>query len=214
MASSLLTLEDLEPPAFTGEIVKYARADFSPPGSGQIGPLVNFEIKQEFAKQFGEFTGQNTKRRMAIVLDGRVQSAPTLQSRISDSGQITGIATLEEAADVALVLRTGSLPINLHVEEIRAIGPTLGQDSINAGRRAALVGGIAVIAAILLYYGPLFGTVLTLGLFLVMFLIFGILAGLGAALTLPGLACLVLTIGAAVDGKVCLLYTSDAADDS
>ena len=202
MASSLLTLEDLEPPAFTGEIVKYARADFSPPGSGQIGPLVNFEIKQEFAKQFWEFTGQNTKRRMAIVLDGRVQSAPTLQSRISDSGQITGIATLEEAADVALVLRTGSLPINLHVEEIRAIGPTLGQDSINAGRRAALVGGIAVIAAILLYYGPLFGTVLTLGLFLVMFLIFGILAGLGAALTLPGLAGLVLTIGAAVDGNV------------
>jgi hypothetical protein len=78
---------------------------------------------------------------MAIVLDGVIQTAPTLNSRISDSGQITGIPTLEEAADTALVLRSGSLPISLTVEEIRAIGPTLGQDSINAGTTAALIGG-------------------------------------------------------------------------
>ncbi len=199
---SQLTLDDLEETAFTGEIIRSARADFAPPGTGQIGPLVLFDIKQEFVREFGDFTGRNIQRNMAIVLDGVIQSAPILQSRISDSGQISGIATIEEASDIALVLRTGSLPINLRVEEIRAIGPTLGQDSINAGRRAALIGGTAVIAAILLYYGPLFGGVLTLGLSLVMLLIFGTLAGLGAVLTLPGLAGLVLTIGAAVDGNV------------
>ena len=199
---SQLTLDDLEETAFTGEIIRSARADFAPPGTGQIGPLVLFDIKQEFVHEFGDFTGRNIQRNMAIVLDGVIQSAPILQSRISDSGQISGIATIEEASDIALVLRTGSLPINLRVEEIRAIGPTLGQDSINAGRRAALIGGTAVIAAILLYYGPLFGGVLTLGLSLVMLLVFGTLAGLGAVLTLPGLAGLVLTIGAAVDGNV------------
>ena len=80
---------------------------------------------------------------MAIVLDGVIQSAPTLQSRISDSGQITGLVDLDEASDIALVLRSGSLPINLKVEEIRSIGPTLGQDSIDAGRTAALMGGLA-----------------------------------------------------------------------
>ena len=199
---SQLTLDDLEETAFTGEIIRSARADFAPPGTGQIGPLVLFDIKQEFVRELGDFTGRNIQRNMAIVLDGVIQSAPILQSRISDSGQISGIATIEEASDIALVLRTGSLPINLRVEEIRAIGPTLGQDSINAGRRAALIGGTAVIAAILLYYGPLFGGVLTLGLSLVMLLIFGTLAGLGAVLTLPGLAGLILTIGAAVDGNV------------
>ena len=197
-----LTLDDLEGIAFTGEIIRNARADFAPPGSGQIGPLVQFDIHQEYVREFGDFTGRNVGRSMAIVLDGVIQSAPVLRSRISDSGQITGIADIEEASDIALVLRSGSLPINLRVEEIRAIGPTLGQDSINAGTRAAIIGGIAVVVAILLYYGPLFGGILTLGLVLIMVFIFGALAGLGAALTLPGLAGLVLTIGAAVDGNV------------
>jgi SecD/SecF fusion protein len=200
--TQLLTLDDLDEVAFTGEIVRTASADFAPPGSGTIGPLVTFEIARDTANDFGNFTGGNIGRRLAIVLDGIIQSAPTLQARISDSGQITGINDLEEASDIALVLRSGSLPINLEVEEIRAIGPTLGQDSINAGRTAALIGGGAVVLAILLYYGPLFGGVLTVGLGLVILFIFGVLAGLGAALTLPGLAGLVLTIGAAVDGNV------------
>jgi SecD/SecF fusion protein len=197
-----LTLDDLEEVAFTGEIIRTARADFDRVGGTALGPAVFFDIRREFVNDFGNFTGSNISRRMAIVLDGRIQTAPTLQSRISDSGQITGIETLEEASDIALVLRSGSLPINLQVEEIRAIGPTLGQDSIAAGTRAAIVGGLLVVAAIVLYYGPLFGSVLMLGLVLVMIFIFGALAGLGAALTLPGLAGLVLTIGAAVDGNV------------
>jgi SecD/SecF fusion protein len=201
-ATPELTLDDLEAVAFTGEIIRTARADFERIGSATLGPAVLFEVRADDARAFGDFTGSNVGRRMAIVLDGVIQTAPTLNSRISDSGQITGIPTLEEAADTALVLRSGSLPISLTVEEIRAIGPTLGQDSINAGTRAALIGGVAVIAFILAFYGPLFGGALAIGLGLVMLFIFGVLAALGAALTLPGIAGLVLTIGAAVDGNV------------
>jgi SecD/SecF fusion protein len=201
-ATQELVAADLEDVAFTGEIIRTARADFERVGTATLGPAVFFEVRAESARAFGDFTGSNVGRRMAIVLDDTIQTAPTLNSRISDSGQITGIPTLEEAADTALVLRSGSLPISLTVEEIRAIGPTLGQDSINAGTTAALIGGAAVVVFILLYYGPLFGGALTAGLALVLLFIFGVLAGLGAALTLPGLAGLVLTIGAAVDGNV------------
>ena len=202
-ASAQLTDANLEPAAFTGEILQNAQADFNRVGGATLGgAVVLFDIKREFADDFGAFTGSNIGRRMAIVLDGVVQSAPTINGRISNSGQIDGMESLEEASDLALVLRSGSLPINLYVEEVRAIGPSLGRDSIAAGTRAAAVGGLAVIAAILLYYGPLFGGVLTVGLLFIMVLVFGVLAGLGAALTLPGLAGLVLTIGAAVDGNV------------
>lgn len=197
-----MTLADLEAVAFTGEIIRTARADFERIGATTMGPAVFFEIRSDDARAFGDFTGGNVGRRMAIVLDGQIQTAPTLNSRITDSGQITGIGSLDEASDIALVLRSGSLPFNLDVEEIRAIGPTLGQDSINAGTTAAMIGGAAVVVFILLYYGPLFGGALAIGLGLVMLFVFGILAGLGAALTLPGLAGLVLTIGAAVDGNV------------
>ncbi len=202
LPTAQLTLEQLEETAFTGEIVRTASADFERVGGASMGPAVFFEIKREDASDFGDFTGQNTGRRMAIVLDGTIITAPTLQSRISDSGQITGIDSLEEATDIALVLRSGSLPINLQVQEVRAIGPTLGQDSIRAGRNAALIGGAAVILVILAYYGPLFGGILTIGVAMALLFVFGVLAGLGAALTLPGLAGLVLTIGAAVDGNV------------
>ncbi len=202
LATADLTLGDLEGVAFTGEIIRTARADFERIGSATLGPAVLFEVRAEDARAFGDFTGSNIGRRMAIVLDGIIQTAPTLNSRITDSGQITGITSLEEAADTALVLRSGSLPIALTVEQISAIGPTLGQDSIAAGTRAAIIGGLAVIVFILAFYGPLFGGALTIGLALVMLFIFGALAALGAALTLPGLAGLVLTIGAAVDGNV------------
>ena len=194
---------DMEPTAFTGEILRDARADFDRLGGATVtGAVVLFDVKREFAGDFGAFTHSNIGNRMAVVLDGNVITAPRIQGAISDSGQITGMDSLDEATNVALVLRSGSLPINLEVEEIRAIGPTLGQDSIAAGTRAALIGGALVVATILLYYGPLFGGVLTFGLVLVVLFIFGALAGLGAVLTLPGLAGLVLTIGAAVDGNV------------
>ncbi len=202
LPNDALTLDDLESAAFTGEIVSTARAEFQQVPGAPSGPVVVFEIRREDAQAFGDFTGRNVNRRMAIVLDGTIVTSPTLQSRISDSGQITGIGSLDEASDIAVVLRSGSLPISLHVEEIRAIGPTLGQDSINAGRIAALIGGGAVLVTVVAYYGPLFGGVLAVGVALALLIIFGVLAGLGAALTLPGLAGLVLTIGAAVDGNV------------
>jgi SecD/SecF fusion protein len=200
---SELLPEDLEDVAFTGEILRDARADFNRLGGATLGgALVLFDIKPEFVQQFSDFTGNNIGRRMAIVLDGVVQTAPSINGRISDSGQIEGVGTIEEASDTALVLRSGSLPINLNIEEVRATGPTLGRDAINAGVRAAIIGAVAVVLTILFYYGPLFGGVLTLGLVLAMLFIFGVLAGLEATLTLPGLAGLVLTIGAAVDGNV------------
>lgn len=202
LPTEALTLDDLEPVAFTGEIVSTASAQFQQVPGAPTGPVVVFEIRPGDAQAFGNFTGGNVSRRMAIVLDGRIITAPTLQSRISDSGQITGIGTLDEASDIAVVLRTGSLPISLKVDEVRSIGPTLGQDSITKGTTAAIVGGALVILAVLIYYGPLFGGVLAFGVVLAMLFIFGVLAGLGAALTLPGLAGLVLTIGSAVDGNV------------
>ncbi len=202
LPTEALTASDLEDVAFTGEIIADARAEFMQVPGAPSGPVVTFDIRRENASDFGNFTGRNVNRRMAIVLDGTIVTAPTLQSRISDTGQITGIGSLEEASDIAVVLRSGSLPISLHVAEVRSIGPTLGQDAINAGTTAAIIGGIAVIVAVVAYYGPLFGGVLAFGVMLAMLFIFGILAGLSAALTLPGLAGLVLTIGAAVDGNV------------
>ena len=202
LPTSELTASDLEDIAFTGEIISTARAEFMQVPGAVSGPVVAFEIKRESATAFGNFTGNNVNRRMAIVLDGNIVTAPTLQSRISDSGQITGIASLDEASDIAVVLRSGSLPISLTVGEVRSIGPTLGRDAINSGTLAAIIGGVAVVVAVLIYYGPLFGGVLTFGVILAMLFIFGVLAGLGASLTLPGLAGLVLTIGAAVDGNV------------
>ncbi len=203
LATEQMTLEDLEPTAFTGEILQDARADFNRLGGATLGgAVVLFDIKREFADDFGAFTGGNIGRSMAIVLDGNIITAPTLQGRISDSGQITGIGALEEASDIALVLRSGSLPINLQVEEIRAIGPTLGADSVAAGLRAGLLGALGVVVAVMLYFGPLFGGILAFGLVYVMLLTFGALAGLGAVLTLPGLAGLVLTLGSSVDGNV------------
>ena len=202
LATEQLTLDDLEEVAFTGEIVADARAEFLQVPGSTGGPVVSFDIQRDYISDFGSFTGGNVNRRMAIVLDNVIVTAPTLQSRISDSGQITGVGSLDEASDIAVVLRSGSLPISLHVGEVRSIGPTLGQDAINAGTIAAVIGSAAVIVAVVAYYGPLFGGVLAFGVILAMLFIFGVLAGLDAALTLPGLAGLVLTIGAAVDGNV------------
>src|SRR5690606_17419754 len=163
LPTEALTASDLEDVAFTGEIIADARAEFMQVPGAPSGPVVTFDIRRENASDFGNFTGRNVNRRMAIVLDGTIVTAPTLQSRISDTGQITGIGSLEEASDIAVVLRSGSLPISLHVAEVRSIGPTLGQDAINAGTVAAIIGGAAVIVAVVAYYGPLFGGVLAFG---------------------------------------------------
>ena len=193
-----MTAADLEPTAFTGEVLQNAETGFSQFNQ----PIVNFQIRNRDAGAFGQFTGGAVGRRMAIVLDGKVVSAPTINQRISNSGQITGQFTLEEATDLALVLRSGSLPISLRTEGVTAVGPTLGRDAINAGVKAALIGGAGVVVLVFLYYGPLFGGILVVGLLYVMLLNLGILSGLNATLTLPGLAGLILTIGAAADGNI------------
>lgn len=193
-----MTDADLEPAAFTGEALQNASTVYD-----QFGrPTVNFQIRGQDARAFGEFTGGAVGRRMAIVLDGNVVSAPTINQRISADGQITGQFTVDEASDLALVLRSGSLPISLRTEGVTAVGPTLGRDAVSAGVRAALIGGAAVVVLVLAYYGPIFGGILVLGLLYVMLLNLGILAGLNATLTLPGLAGLILTIGAAADGNI------------
>lgn len=197
-----LTIADLEDVAFTGEVISTASAAYNSQPGAAIGPMVTFEIRNRDQSAFGNFTGSNLGRRMAIVMDGQVITAPQLNGRISDSGQITGVGDIEEASDLALVLRSGSLPFNLEVEEVRSIGPTLGQDSIEAGTIAGILGIILVVITVLVVYGPVFGGALVFGLVVAMLFIFGILAGLGAALTLPGLGGLVLTLGAAVDGNV------------
>ena len=193
-----MTPADLEPTAFTGEVLQNAETGFSQFNQ----PIVNFQIRNRDAGAFGQFTGGAVGRRMAIVLDGKVVSAPTINQRISNSGQITGQFTLPEATDLALVLRSGSLPISLRTEGVTAVGPTLGRDAINAGVKAALIGGAGVVVLVFLYYGPLFGGILVIGLLYVMLLNLGILSGLNATLTLPGLAGLILTIGAAADGNI------------
>ena len=199
LEKDLIKPEDLGPPLLTGADLADARAVFDEFGR----PQVSLTFAPEGAKKFEEVTRQNIGKRLAIVLDGRVYTAPVIRQAIT-GGQavIEGLSSVEEASEIALVLRSGSLPVPLKVAEIRAIGPTLGQDAIQAGIRSALIGTLAIFLLIFAYYGPHLGLVASLGLLYTSALILGLLSGLGATLTLPGIAGLVLTLGAAVDGNV------------
>ena len=184
----------------TGTILADAWVD-----AGQFGlPEVSFRLTREGARAFGQLTGSNLRRRLAIVLDGVVQSAPVIQSRITDRGQITGQFTRQEAGDLAVVLRAGALPAPIVVEEERTVGPTLGRDSIHAGLMATAFGGGLVILFMVGYYW--FAGLIAIGALLLNFLL--ILGGLGylqATLTMPGIAGMILTLGMAVDANV-LIY--------
>ena len=189
---------DLDPALLTGEAIARAATQFDQFGQ----PTVSFELTPKGASIFSDVTGNNIGKRFAIVLDDVVQSAPRINGRIGASGQITGNFTLEEANDLSLVLRSGALRIPVNIVETRAIGPTLGADAIRQGLTAALIGVAAIFVLVYVYYGLFFGTVAALGLLFSGLAIFGMMAGLGAVLTLPGIAGLVLTIGSAVDGNV------------
>ncbi len=199
LEARLMKLEDLGPPLLTGADLETAHTVFDSFGR----PQVSMTFTPEGAKKFAEVTRANVGRRLAIVLDGRVYSAPVIRQAILD-GQavIDGLGSLEEASEIALVLRSGSLPVAVHVEELRAIGPTLGADAIRSGVIASVVGGLLIFVVIFFYYGLWFGLVASLGLIYTAVLVLGMLSGLGATLTLPGIAGLILTIGAAVDGNV------------
>ncbi len=165
-------------------------------------PQVLFELNRRGGRAFQQLTGAHIGDRIAIVLDGEVVSAPVVRDRIGSRGSIDlGTADMNEATDLALVLRAGALPAPLRIMEERAVGPSLGQDSVDQGRIAGIVGIIAVIVIMILYYkvaGML--AVTALGIYLV--LVLGGLAVLNATLTLPGIAGLILSIGMAVDANV------------
>jgi preprotein translocase subunit SecD len=172
------------------------------PGTDNPGRYeVHFTLSIEAAKRFGPFTEANINRPMAIVLDHRVQSAPTIQSRIEDNGRITGNFDQDAAKDLALILRAGALPASIKYLEERTIGPSLGADSIREGVRASIIGLLAVMVFLLVYY-RLSGANAVIALLLNLVILLAALAYFGAVLTLPGIAGVVLTIGMGVDSNV------------
>ncbi len=164
-------------------------------------PAVSFTLSAEGGRKFGAVTETNIGRQLAIILDGRVQSAPTLQSRITTDGRITGSFTQEEVANLALVLRSGALPARLTYLEERVIGPSLGADSIRSGVIASVV-GLALIVVFMLIYYKLSGVNAVVALLFNLIILLGLMAYIGAVMTLPGIAGFVLTMGIGVDSNV------------
>lgn len=188
-------------PVVTGEELTNAQPAFDQNGR----PSVNFTFNGGGARKFGDYTAQNIGKPFAIVLDDKVISAPVIQSHIGGgSGQITGNFTVESSTHLAVLLRAGALPAKMTFLEERTIGPELGQDSVDAGRLAAVVGLIAVSVFMIASYG-LFGVFANIALAINMALIIAVLSTIGATLTLPGIGGIVLTIGMAVDANV-LVY--------
>ena len=164
--------------------------------------VVTFSLDRVGAKRFGKATSTGIGKRLAIVLDGKIISAPVIRDTIATgSGQITGGFTFQSATDLALLLRSGALPAPLNIIEERTVGPDLGQDSINAGMIALLIGFILVILFIFVKY-KIFGIITNIALILNLFILVGILTLFEATLTLPGIAGIILTVGMAVDANV------------
>jgi preprotein translocase subunit SecD len=188
-------------PVVTGEELVDAQPSFDQDGR----PAVSFRFDSTGARKFGDYTAANIGAPFAIVLDNEVISAPVIQSHIpGGSGIITGQFTVEEATQLAVLLRAGALPAGMDFLEERVIGPELGADSIEAGQMAAVFSLIAVFAFMVLAYG-LFGLFACFALIVNLILVFAALTSIGATLTLPGIAGIVLTLGMAVDANV-LIY--------
>ena len=181
----------------TGRDLKNAR-----PGRGRINdPIVEFSLNPQGAEKFADLTGNNVGRLLAIVLDGKIVSAPKINARIRDQGIIEGGFTEDGAQDLATVLRSGALPASITYLEERTVGPSLGRDSIEKSILAGLVGTALVVLFMLIIYNlSALNAILALALNIV--LLFGGLAAFGAALTVPGIAGIILTIGMAVDANV------------
>ena len=185
-------------PVVTGEDLTDAQPSFDQNGF----PSVNFRFNPSGGKKFGVFTSKNIGSPFAIVLDNEVISAPIIRDAImGGSGQISGNFSVEESAELSILLRAGALPAGMTFLEERTIGPELGQDSIDAGKVACVVAFLAVLIFMFLSYG-LFGLFANVALIVNVTLIFGLLSIIGATLTLPGIAGIVLTIGMAVDANV------------
>ncbi len=185
-------------PVVTGEDLVDAQPSFDQNGR----PAVSFRFNPSGGRKFGQYTAENIGSPFAIVLDDEVISAPVIQSHIpGGSGIITGRFTVEQSTELAVLLRAGALPAGMDFLEERTIGPELGQDSIDAGKIATVIAFAAVLVFMVLSYG-LFGLFANVALILNVALIFGLLSLIGATLTLPGIAGIVLTIGMAVDANV------------
>jgi len=185
-------------PVVSGEQLVDAQPDFDQNGR----PAVSFRFNPAGARAFGLYTAENIGNPFAIVLDSEVISAPVIQSHISGgSGIITGRFSVEESTQLAILLRAGALPAGMDFLEERTIGPELGQDSVDAGKIAAVVAMGAVLAYMALSYG-MFGMIANVALLVNIAMIFAILSSIGGTLTLPGIAGIVLTIGMAVDANV------------
>ncbi len=182
----------------TGAHLTSAKASFD-----QFGrPIVLIEFDSEGAKEFAQATTANVGNILAITLDGKEISSPVVQEPIlSGKAQITGNFTVDSAKHLALLLRSGALPVKVEVLENRSVGPTLGKDSISKGIKAGVLGLILILIFMLIYYKG-FGLIADFALLMCMLLIIGALAGLKATLTLPGIAGIILTIGMAVDANI------------
>ncbi len=164
-------------------------------------PAVSFSLKNEGARKFSKITGENIGRSLAIVLDNRVMSAPRIDGRISDEGRISGSFTSQEVADLSLTLRSGALPANLTYLEERVIGPSLGADSIRSGVLASVIGLVLVVVFMVVYYKAA-GVNAVIALLFNLVILLGLMAYIGATMTLPGIAGFVLTMGIGVDSNV------------
>jgi preprotein translocase subunit SecD len=181
----------------TGDYLEDARVQFD----AQQRPIVEFRFNPEGGDLFGKLTEKHKNQLLAIILDDNVYSAPVIRSRITSRGQIEGQFTADEAANLAVILRAGSLSVPVVIEEERTIGPGLGQDSIESGALACAVGLLLVLAFVVLYYRTS-GLYAAVALMANLFLLIGLMSLFEATLTLPGIAGLVLTVGMAVDANV------------
>lgn len=186
-------------PELTGDVIEDAQANIDPQTTE---PIVSMEMNSEGARDWALITGSNVDKRIAVMLDGYIYSAPTIQEKIpSGNTRISGMADLEEAKLMEIVLKAGSLPASVEIIEERTVGPSLGQDSIRQGLNSMLV-GFVLVAFFMIFYYKVSGTIADLALFFTVIFIMGILAGFQATLTLPGIAGIILTIGMAVDANV------------
>ena len=185
-------------PILDGSMLTDARAAYDQNGQ----PVINFTLNAQGGKIFGDFSGKNVGNRMAIVLDGKVYSAPVIRERIGGgSGQISGGFSVQQASDIAIALRSGALPAPITLLEKRSVGPSLGADSIKASMIALIAGAILVIVFMVFYYG-IAGIIADIAMIVNILLVIAVMALFGATLTLPGMAGIILTVGMAVDANV------------
>jgi len=186
----------------TGGVIVDANANIDPQTTE---PIVTMQMNSDGAREWARITGSNIDKRCAIVLDNAIYTAPNIQGKIPNgSSRITGMADMNEAKLLQIVLKAGALPAPVDIMEERTVGPSLGQDSINQGFNSTMI-GFFLVAVFMIFYYKKSGVVADLALFFTMVIIVGILAGFHATLTLPGIAGIILTIGMAVDANV-LIY--------